>query len=66
VRVVEPEMPPDTAMIVVVPVPTEVALPLLPETLLMVATDGTDELQVADVVRSCVVVSEKVPVALNG
>lgn len=66
VRGVEPEMPPDSAMIVVVPVPTEVALPLLPATLLMVATDGTDELQVADVVRSCVVLSEKVPVALNG
>ena len=66
VRVVEPEMSPDKAMIVVVPVPTEVALPLLPATLLMVATDGTDELQVTDVVRSCVVVSEKVPVALNG
>jgi hypothetical protein len=52
-------------MIVVVPVPTEVAMPLLPAALLMVATDVTDELQVADMVRSCVVLSENVPVALN-
>jgi hypothetical protein len=70
--VVEPEMFPGVgwvtvtvAVIVVVPAATGVALPLLPAALLIVATDGTDELQVADVVRSCIVLSEKVPVALN-
>jgi hypothetical protein len=65
VRVVVPETPPDTVVIVVVPVATGVAMPLLPATLLIVATDVADELQVAETVRSCVVLPEKVPVALN-
>jgi hypothetical protein len=65
VRVVEPEMPPDVAVTVDVPTATVVALPLVAAALLMVATDVTDELQVTKVVRSCVVLSEKVPVAVN-
>src|ERR1039458_4037413 len=32
----------------------------------MVATDGREELQLTDVVRSCVLLSLKVPVAVNG
>jgi hypothetical protein len=65
VRVVEPEMPPEVAVIVAVPAATVVALPLVPAVLLMVATDAADELQVTDAVRSWVVLSEKVPVAVN-
>jgi hypothetical protein len=65
VRVVEPEMPPEVAVIVAVPAATAVALPLVPAALLMVAKDAADELQVTEVVRSCVVLSEKVPVAVN-
>ena len=45
--------------------PAEVARPLLPATLLMVATEVTDEPQVADAVRSRIVLSEKVPVTPN-
>ncbi len=58
VSVVEPEMPPDTAVIVVEPVATEVARPLEPAALLIVATPVLEELQVADAVRFCVVPSE--------
>ena len=65
VREVVPEIPPDVAIIVVVPGVAEVALPLVPAALLMVATDATDELHVAVAVRSCVEESEKVPAALN-
>ena len=65
VRIVDPETLPNVAVIVDVPAATEVAFPLEPEALLMVATDVTDELQVTNVVRSCVVLSEKVPVAVN-
>jgi hypothetical protein len=65
VRVVEPEMPPDAAVIVDVPKATGVAIPLEPAILLMVATDVADELQLADAVRSCVVLSVKVPIAVN-
>jgi hypothetical protein len=32
----------------------------------MVETDGAEELQLTDVVRSCVLPSLKVPVAVNG
>jgi hypothetical protein len=53
------------AVMVVVPAATALALPTLPLMLLMVATDVVTELHVADEVRSCVVLSEKVPVALN-
>lgn len=65
VIVVEPDTPPDVAIIVVVPVETEVASPLEPAALLMLATVVDDELQTADVVIFCVVLSEKFPVAVK-
>jgi hypothetical protein len=58
VRSVEPDMLPDVAVIVVVPAATEVAKPSEPDALLMVATPVLDELQLAVVVRFCVVLSE--------
>ena len=61
----EPDMLPDTAVIVVEPAATEVANPLEPAALLMPATAASDELQVTVVVTSCVVLSENVPVATN-
>jgi hypothetical protein len=42
-----------------------VANPLKPAALLMVATDKSDDVHVTDDVRSCVVKSEYVPVAIN-
>ena len=65
VRVVEPEMLPEVAVIVVLPAATGVTCPLEPAALLMVATDALDELQVTDVVIFCVLLSEKAPVAVN-
>ncbi len=65
IRVVEPEMLPEVAVMVAVPAATDVACPLEPAALLIVATDAADELQVTDVVMSCVLLSEKVPVAEN-
>jgi len=65
VRVVDPEMLPDDAVIVVEPVAAAVADPLEPVALPIVTTPVLDELQVADAVRSCVVLSENVPVAVN-
>ena len=61
VKVVEPDMPPNEALIVVVPTPTAVAFPLES----MVATEVSDELHVTDDVRSWVVLPENVPVAAN-
>ena len=61
VKAVEPEMPPDVAVIVVVPAATDVASPVVA----IVATPTFDELQTADAVKFCVVLSDKVPVALN-
>jgi len=61
VRAAEPTILPDAALIVVVPADSEVAFP--PAT--MEAMDVADELHVADAVRSCVELSEKVPVAVN-
>ena len=58
VRVVDPDMPPDVAVIVDEPVATEEADPLEPAALLIVATSVLDELQVTDVVRSWFVLSE--------
>jgi hypothetical protein len=58
VRVVEPEMFPDVAVIVVVPTAFGVASPFDPAALLMVATDPAEELQFTDVVRFCVLLSE--------
>ena len=65
VRLVDPDMLTDVAVIVVEPAATEVADPVEPAALLMVATPVLDELQVTAVVRFCVVLSEKVPVAVN-
>src|SRR5437667_6247745 len=65
VSVVLPETPPKVAVIVVVPAATDVARPCDPPALLIVATAVLDELQVTWVVRSCVVLSLKVPVAVN-
>ena len=60
VRVVDPAMLPDAAVIVVDPAATAAADPLL-----MVATPVLDELHVTEAVKSCVVLSENVPVAVN-
>src|SRR5207247_9688111 len=65
VSVVLPETPPKVAVIVVVPAATDVARPCDPPALLIVATAVLDELQATWVVRSCVVLSLKVPVAVN-
>jgi hypothetical protein len=51
-------MLPDAAVIVVGPAAAEVANPLEPGILLMVAAPALDEPQVTAVVRSCVVLSE--------
>jgi hypothetical protein len=61
VSVVEPEMLSEVAVMVVVPAATAVARP----SLLMVAAAVSDALHVADAVKSCVVLSEYVPVAVN-
>ena len=58
VRTVELEKIPDLAAIVVVPVATAVASPFDPVRLLIAATDFIEELQVADCVRSFVLLSE--------
>ena len=60
-RVVLPGIPPEVAVIVVVPAATVVTKPLL----LTVATEGSDELQAACEVKSWIVPSENVPVAAN-
>ncbi len=58
VSVVEFETLPDVAVIVVVPAATGVASPLEPAVLLIVATEGSDELHVTDEVRFAFVPSE--------
>lgn len=67
VNVVFPEMLVDgsVAVIDVVPVANNVAKPFEPAALLMFAKEVVDELQTTDVVRSRVVLSAKVPVAVN-
>ena len=58
--------PGNTAVIVVVPVKNvSVAKPIEPCILLIVATFVIDELQVTNVVKSCVLLSEKWPIAVN-
>ncbi len=49
------------AIMVAVPVPSVLTSPLL----LTVATAGVEEVQVRSALRSCVELSEKVPVAVN-
>ena len=61
VRVVDPDMLPDVAVIVDVPAAAEVASPEL----FIVATSAFDECQVTNVVTSIVVPSEYVPVAVS-
>ena len=56
VRVVEPEMLPDAAVIVVVPAATDIAFPY--PAVFMVATDSAEELQFTEVVMSFVLLSE--------
>ena len=56
-------MLPDKAVIVVVPAASEVTNPLKPAVLLIVATPVSEELHVTEVVRSCVVPFEYMPVA---
>jgi hypothetical protein len=55
---VDPETPPDTAVMAVIPLEIEVAAPGEPAALLIVAMDGSEELQVTDAVRSFVELSE--------
>ena len=59
----KPDTPSKLAVMVVVPVTSVVASPLEPFVLLIVATAVLEELQVTEVVISCVVLSEYVPVA---
>src|SRR3954470_9578799 len=61
VRVVEPRTAPTTAATVVTPGAWLVARPAL----LMVATQAADEVHVAELLRSCVLLSAYVPVAMN-
>jgi hypothetical protein len=63
--VVDPDVLPNVAVIVDEPAATDVARPLEPAALLMVATPAVNEFQVTDVVKFCVVLSEYVPVAVN-
>jgi hypothetical protein len=61
VEITEPLMEADIAVIVLVPRDLLVASPPLE----IVATAGADDVQVAELVRSCVLPSEYVPVAVN-
>ena len=63
--VVESEMSPSVALTVVAPMLKELARPLEPAALEMVATAVFEEAQVTKVVKFCVELSEKVPVAVN-
>jgi hypothetical protein len=58
---VNPVIEPETALMVALPIPVPVANPLLS----MVATPGAEEVQPTELVRSCVLPSENVPVAVN-
>ena len=58
VRVVVPETVPKVAVIVAEPAATDVASPLEPAVLLIVATDTFEELHATNDVISCVVLSE--------
>jgi hypothetical protein len=62
---VDPETLPIAAETVVEPAAIEVATPFEPAVLLMVATSAVDDIQVTAAVRSCVVASEYIPVALK-
>lgn len=60
-RLAEPVIEPEVAVIVAPPMPVPVANPLAP----IVATVGADELQFTALVNSCVLLSLNVPVAVN-
>ncbi len=62
---VDPETLPDVAVIVAEPAAIAVARPFDPAALLMVAMPVFEELHITDEVRFCVVLSEKVAVAVN-
>ena len=64
-NVVLPVTEPEVAVIVVFPVPVLVAKPNVGEESLMVATFNAEEVQYAELVKSCVVLSLNVPVAAN-
>ncbi len=61
VSVVSPDLPKKAAVMIVAPEETDVASPVLS----MVATDLFTESQATCVVRSCLLLSEKIPVAVN-
>ena len=65
VSVVDPEMLPEVAVIVVEPVSTDVASPFEPDILLMVAILVFDEFQITDEEISCCGPAENVPMAMN-
>ncbi len=58
VSAADPEILPDAAVIVTDPAATDVAMPLDPATLLIVATVVFEELQVTKAVKFCVELSE--------
>ena len=58
-------LPRENAVIVALPAATPVASPLLPTMSLTVAIDAGDDVHEADCVRSCVLPSANVPMALN-
>ena len=57
VRDVEPDTPPNIAVMIVDPTPAEVARPWEPDALLIEATEVFDEVQVTAAVTSCVELS---------
>ena len=65
VRLVEPEIAPDVAVIVVVPTALPLASPSEPTAFEIVATPSSEDDHVTESVRSCVEVSVNVPVAVN-
>ena len=65
VNCVEPVIAPTVAVIVVIPPDTAFAKPAVGVMVLTVAAAGFDELHDADPVRFCVLLSLKVPVAVN-
>jgi hypothetical protein len=65
VSVALPEIEPAVAVMVLTPVARPLALPFVPDPLEIVAAAVLLEVQLTEVVRSWVVLSEKVPVAVN-
>lgn len=66
VSVAELAIEPEVAAISVFPVAKLVARPIVGAELLMVATLATEELQCTEAVKSCVLPSANVPLAVNG